>query len=364
MAEWAGVISSTAPKYLKGAEDLTVRNRLLFTKMQKDGRITFNANGHKQIWTVECFQPSVETAGDDGNITFGRNDLLKQLENDWRGYRATDKMTTKEMQMNRGDVAIVERYGRIMPTLTKSVTQRLGSEMYGDGGSDPNRLHGLETFMAQDSCVAADKIAKPSDTYGGLSVAVAALGGSWTSALTVKPNASIAKDWPDGSGDSEFDYLAPKLANWSSTSWGTGSATWTDNCMRVLSQLHTWLTMTAGKEGTPKMDVMASNLFYEYKMAQLAKQRINIPHKEAEDLGFGDVMNQDGVMLAADFDCPVNTGYSLNTDQMTLESLFSKLLNNEGPTYSIKDDAWLFMISFFGNVKYRPKFFGKFKNYA
>ncbi len=364
MAEWAGIVNTTAPKYLKGAEDLTIRNRLLLSKLKKDGRITFNNDGYNQIWTVECFQPPVEVAGDDGNIAFGRNDLYRQLTTDWRGYRATDKMTEKEMQMNRGTAAIVNRYGQILPNLTKSVTDRLSSEVYKDGSSDPNRLHGLETFMSQSSCVAADRIAKPSATYAGQSVAVGAQGGTWTSALAVSPNASIAKDWPNGSGDSEFDYLAPKLVNWSSTSWGTGSTSWADNCMRVLSQMHTWLTMTAGKEGAPKLDVMSANLFYDYKNTLYSKQRIQLNHPEALELGFSDVLNQDGVMVTADFDCPVNVGYSLNTDQMELGSLFSKLLQNHGPEWSIKDAAWLFLISFFGNCKYKPKYFGKFAAYA
>jgi hypothetical protein len=184
--------------------------------------------------------------------------------------------------------------------------------------------------------------------------------------LSTFPNSTIATDWPDGSGDTEYDYLAPKLVNWSATNWGTGSTLWEDNCWRVISQAITWLTTTGGDDGMPDICVLASNLFQGYKNHEEAIRRISIPHKVANDLGFaGNVLNQDGCAISADFDCPANTGYMLNTSTITIRSLFPELFWMEGPD---KDPrtlwAWLWGLGFYGNVDFQPKFVGKIKNFA
>jgi hypothetical protein len=130
---------------------------------------------------------------------------------------------------------------------------------------------------------AADRIAEPSVTYAGLSTALANQGGTWTANLTTSPNATLANDWPDGTGDSEYDYFAPKLINWSSTGWGTGATDLRDNCWRVIGQAITWLTIQGGDDGMPEICVLASNLFQSYKNHEEAIRRINIPHKTAND---------------------------------------------------------------------------------
>jgi hypothetical protein len=45
-------VRDIAPKYWKGASDLTVRNRLTFYIMNRYGRMSFNARSHSQ--GVEC----------------------------------------------------------------------------------------------------------------------------------------------------------------------------------------------------------------------------------------------------------------------------------------------------------------------
>jgi hypothetical protein len=89
-----------------------------------------------------------------------------------------------------------------------------------------------------------------------------------------------------------------------------------------------------------------------------------VPHKGAQDLGFDDVLNQDGVMIDTDFDVPSGVGYGLNVDQMELGSLDNVLFASRGPEFDIKTDSWLFMVGFFGNARYNPKYFSKFNDYA
>ena len=361
MAEWIGIIHSTAPKYLSGAADNTIRNRLILTLVRQKGRITFNESSHECNWDVEYAEQPVSAYGDGGTLDFSRHDLLRQLKIDWRGYKATDMMTEKERLENKGDIAIVKRYDRIMPTLTKSLRNKFCGEFFIDGYAtgNENRLHGLESFFGTGTTVAADRIAEPSDTYGGKSTALANEGGSWSTNLSTKPNANAATDWPDGNGDPEYDYISPKIVNYSSSSRGTSSTSWDNNCERVLRQSTIWLTQTSGKDGRPDIYLLAGNLFYGYKNKIESLRRITVPHKGAQDLGFDDVLNQDGVMIDTDFDVPAGVGYGLNVDQMELGSLDSVLFSSRGPEYDIKTDSWLFLVGFFGNVRYNPKHFAK-----
>ena len=368
--EWIGVIHSTAPKYLSGAADNTIRKRLILSLLQKRGRIRFNENSYECNWDVEFAEQPVEAYGDGGSLNFSRYDLYRQLKIDWRGYKATDLMTEKERLMNDGNLAIVKRYDKIMPKLMRSLNNKFCGELFVDGyaSGNENRLHGLESFLGELTSPAvanADRAVRPSDTYGGKSTVLGNDGGTWsnTSGIT-QPNSTLSKDWPDGNGTPEYDYLSPKLVNWGSNAWGTSSELWVDNCERVFRQSTIWLTHTGGNDSKPDLYLCAGDLYYDYLNKQSSKQRIVIPHKEAEDLGFSDTLNQEGVMIASDFDVPAGTAFGLNVEQMELASLDSVLFASRGPEYDIKTDAWLFMVGFFGNARYNPKYFAKIKNFA
>ena len=367
--EWVGIINTTRHKYLKGASDLTIRRRLLLAMLKKRGRIEYSASGDELAWQVEFSEPPVSSHGDGGVVDFSNHDAYRQLRIDWRGYIATDTMTRKQERMNRGEEALVKVFQNKQNKLMKSLRNNFCGEMYKDGGAAgrENNIHGLETFMGAGTVAAGDILAAPSDTYGesALSTVPAALGGSWSSDLTTSPNASLGTDWPDGQGDSEYDFLSPKLVNWSSTGWGTAATTWEANCWRAISQMITWLSIGGGDDGVPTLVPLASNLFQGYKNAQEIRTRINIPHKESQDLGFGMTLNQDGCALYPDFDCPVDTGYGLNLSTITIYSLFPELFWMEGPDKDPRSAwSWLWGCGFYGNATYEPKHTGKLYPYA
>lgn len=364
--EWIGIVNTTRHKYLKGASDLTLRKRLLLAMLKKRGRIEYNASGDKCSWQVEFSQPTISAYGDSGLIDFSNHDAYRQLNVDWRGYVGTDTMSKKQNAMNSGDEALVNVFQKKQNNLMKSISDNFCRELYLDGSAAgrENNIHGLATFLGQGTVTSADLVAAPSDTYGeeGLSTVPAAISGTWTNGLATSPNASLGTDWPNGNGTSDYDFLSPKLINWSSTNWGTGATTWEANAWRVISQTITWMTTTGGTDGMPTLIPMASNLFQGYKNAQEVKTRINVPHKESADLGFGMVLNEDGVGLYPDFDCTVDTAYSLNLSTITLSSLFPELFWMEGPDKDPRTAwAWLWGVGFYGNVKYQCKHVAELK---
>lgn len=367
MAEALAVVNATARKYFKGAADLTVRRRLLLSLLEKKGRIKYNASGTTCTWVVKYDQPSVQSHGASGEYTFDENDLYRQVQVDWRGYVTTDRMDYKNFLMNKGQVALVDRYKQILPELRQTLEDHFHGEMYIDGNAtgNANRLHGILSFMGDDGAtVAADLIARPSDTYGGQSTVLGTEGGTWSSNATVSPNATLANDWPDGSGTANYDFFSPVLVNTSSTSWSTGSTEWEDNCSEILRRTTTWLTKNGGKTGKPSAFLLASNLWNGYQNYQEARFRNIIPHPEARDLGFPETLNQDGVMIKYEFDVPYGEFFGLNPYQMKLESLDSQLWGVRGPEYDIKSDAFLFKAGFFGNIHWQPKYFARGKAYA
>lgn len=368
--EWVGIAHSTKPRYMKGASDLTKRKRLFLAMLNRRGRLSYNNRGEKLFWQVEFSQPPVEAHSDGGVIDFSNHDAFRQLSIDWRGYIATDTLTKKQNAMNSGDEALINLFQTKSNRLTKSIQNNFAGEMYRDGSSAgrENAIHGCETVLAETTPAATDRLATPNDTYGdgALSTVLGNQGGSWSANLTTFPNATLARDWPDGNGDTEYDFLSPKLVNWSSTNWGTGSALWEDNCWRVISQMITWLTMTGDDDGMPDICVLASNLFQGYKNHEEAIRRISIPHKVSNDLGFaGNVLNQDGCAISADYDCPANTGYMFNTSTIEVKSMFPELFWMEGPDKDPRTGwSWLWGVGFYGNVTWSPKFLGKTKNFA
>lgn len=367
--EWIGIIETTKPDYMKGASDKTIRGRLLLAMLKKRGRLKMNNSGNECRWQVKFSEPAVSSYADGGVIDFSNHDAYRQLGIDWRGYVATDTMTNKQKAMNKGDNALVKVFENKSNNLTESINNNFAGELYKDGSAAgrENNIHGLETFLTAGSCVAADKIAAPNDTYGttkSYSTALGTYGGAWSSGGSTN-NTSLANDWPDGQGDSEYDWLSPKLINWSSTAWDGSSTDWESNAWRVVSQTVTWLTTTGGQDGMPTLMPMGSDMFQGYKNAQESKTRIMVPHKESQDLGFGQTLNQDGVGLYPDFDCPAGVAYALNLSTITVKSLYDQLFWMEGPDKDPRS-AWSYLwgVGFYGNVTYDPKNVAKIASYA
>ncbi len=365
MSEALSVVNTTARKYFSGAADLTIRRRLFLRLLAQHGRIAYNENGDAVYWNVQHSQPPVQAHGASGEYSFDEHDLYRQLTVDVRGYVATDKMDEKNRLMNKGNVAIIKRYGRIIPNLKQSLDDNFHGELYidGYGTGNGNRLHGLQSFLGEGTVVAADLVAQPSDTYGGHSTALANEGGSWSSDLSTSPNAAVDTDWPDGKGDAEYDFMSPVLVNTTSTNWGS-TTNWEDNCGKILRRTTTWLTKNGGQTGRPTLYMMGGNKFNGFQDYHETKFRNIIPHPEARDLGFPDTLNQDGVMVKYEFDVPATEVYGINIHQMELCSWDSVLFGVRGPTYDIKSDATLFKAGFFGNARYQPKYFALLKEYA
>ncbi len=364
--EWIGVGVTTASSYIKGSLDETLRKRIYLAMLKQKGRIKFGADGKDLNWDVQFDEHPFESFADMGAVTFERHNLYQQLSLDWRGYKMSSLVSLKQELMNRGTSAIVNQFATELGKMKEAFDNRIGAEFFIDGNAvgAQNRMHGLESFCGSGTTVATDRIAQPSDTYGGKNTNLGDQGGRWSAAGTA-PNAAVATDWPNGSGDVSYDYMTPKLLNYSSTAWNaTGTTSWEDNCIKVLRQGILWLTSTGGSTGEVDMFLCNQSMKYDLMNRMESKTRIDIPMAAGAELGITGTLNFEGVGVHSDFDIAANTGYLVNFDKMEMMCMFDQFYDSYGPEWSLKDVAYLFLLIYFGNMRFRPKHFGKVAAYA
>lgn len=362
------VVQSTITKHLREVEDSCMRNRAAYAMAKKKGRIKYNCSGKDQDWRVKYKIPSSQGYSDMEPVDYAVHEKYVVPALDWRARLATDAMSLMQQLMNKGPEAIINHYAGIMPDLEKTLTDGMGADLFRDGNLAANLKlpAGLETFFATRTTPgAADTIAEPGDTYADLATNLGDKGGTWSADGTAN-NATLANDWPDGQGDYEYDYFAPKIVNWSSTGWGTGETTFQANWEYALGQALTWCVTTGGQDG--KIDTMLTTpkLLQAAKNSQRARQTINVQPTTSPlwALGFRDILNLDGCDLTSDYDVPANTVYGLNYDDMRIDSLHSQMFWSHKPEYDPRTLSDLFVIGFFGNFRFRPKGFFKAKNLA
>lgn len=357
---WIGIVMDTAPVYMREVSDQTIRQRFLLAKLQKAGRIVLNMDGYELNWNVKYRRHPVIPYADDGNLDYTRQNLMKQATLDWRGMKTTDKITYMETLQTKGQSMIVNRAAEMITNMSESITTQLGIAVYVDGLATGNlsQLCGTGTFEGAGTVAAGDRIAMTSDTYANLSTNLASEG-TWSADMTTKPNSTLATDWPFGSGSEEYDYWSPKLVNASSTNWGTGATTWAANCETVLRNTNKWLTVGGGEANKPQLALLNSEWMVDFMNKMSFRQRILVQHKEAQDLGFNDVLNFDGMAVQSDYDVPSQTARVFNIEQMALMSLHDELIHSRGPFDDPSKDALLFNVGLFGQFMFNPKYFAK-----
>jgi len=223
---------------------------------------------------------------------------------------------------------------------------------------------GIETGCGAGACAAGDLVAVPSGTYQGLATTLAQAG-SWSSDMDTPPNATIDTDWPDGYGDPEYGYHSPKLVNWSSTAWGTGSTAWEANALRCIRRACSWIRATQGGEGRGKslFAMLSTDMLNGFKNA-LEPHKITLgPYKEAEDLGFPDVLNFEGCAIQSEYGCPAQTGYIVDLDDVLLEFLTEEMIKTFDP-FRESDMAWKMLALTVGNMTIDVRHMAKLFNYS
>jgi hypothetical protein len=354
-APWSRVVNSTIRKYIRDREVNILRNRKLTAMLKKKGRIAFNVAGTAMDWKVKYKRVRLTPFADGDTQQFDRKDRYKTAVLDWRGYTTGDSMTKGEFLQNRSTEAIIKSYDEIATDLIDDMEEAFGEEFYVDGSAPGNskRVHGIESFC-QATQNPGNGAATPTGSFANLSCVLGAYGGVW--------NPGSLPGWPNGRGDVQYDFWSPTVVDYGDTLF-SGTPTWAANCVDAIA--FAIIKSKKSKSAKGQLDVIFvdDEMYRTYQSAMRAKERIVVERAADKSpliaMGFGDIINQDGVDITWEFGIPADTGYGFNCDMMELRSQQAQVFVPEGPDFDMASKSWKFSVDFFGNVVWNPKFFIK-----
>jgi len=360
----AQAVKNSADKFLKGRTDATIRERFFLSYLQKAGRFIFNESGTSHTWNVKVREPDIFTTRGEAP-QFVSSDTQEQLTIGHAAYRGTDTIDHFTQLANKGPTQIVNLMETKMTDLIQSMCNAMNKQMFGSAASDTSVIAGIRTLFQHAVTSNDDRMAIPAagSTYGGKSMVLGSFGGSWSQALGAgRPNTGTIYDWPEGSGDSQYDWLASKAFNYTGA-WSASNNNWGTNCEKILRRSKTSINSLGGSGSAPSLHMLSVPM-YNTLLDQIAvRERLNVSDY-ARSLGFPDVMNYEGALLAYDIECPADRGYAINPQQVALYSLHDQLFFNAGPEWNIEKQAWLMLIGFVGNFRWNPKYFAEYASYA
>lgn len=378
--DWSRVATTTLRNYLKGYEQEVFRNYKVLAILDKRGRTQVDESGAGRQWQVQYrLSPLVSNNG-EGTITFQREDQWKDVYLDWRGYIVQDAITRRERLMNRGKAALVDIMGGAVTRLKEAIRQQIGPEVYVDGGATGNeqRFHGFESFcgtngtldstkagtFTQHSATAADPVAYPHGTYGGLNTDLGYYTGSQQSGV-----------WPLGVTDPQADFFSPLMVNYTSSYFGGASPTWADQCELAMRFLIINSQRNIRRAGQMDTLILDRELYRQALNKYSPMQRIEVSGTELRELGFKDTFMLDGCEVTWEYGLPNGQngatlnggyqGYGFNFECLTLFSGESQLFNPQEVTYNPETQTTRFCVDIIGNLQFEsPGNFGKLGSYA
>lgn len=358
-------IKNTAPKYLQGVTDQTVRNRFLLAYLEREGRILYNENAPQHVWLVKVREPEVENGGGGSPVVFKTHDTHEQLSISHAQMQATNALDHKTYLINKSPTQIANLTETLLKDLTTTITRKIGDSLYSDNSSDASLITGIRSIMQPHASTAAtDLVAIPSATatYGGKLLKLGAFGGRWSNNGAPYFSSVAANDWPEGNGDPNYDALSPKM--WQYTgSWTNGTNSWATNGERILRRSRITMESLGGLGMTPTLHLLAPDLYATFLDSLVSRERLQVSDY-AKSLGFPNVLQFEGAMLEKDYSCPAGRGYGINPAEMALYSMTDQLFFIDGPEWSIHAQAFVMLVGFIGNVRWNPKHFCEYAQYV
>jgi hypothetical protein len=371
MAEpWSRVANTTIRKYIREAEDNTLRSRKLSALLQKKGRISYNNSGTELDWKVKYKRVKPSPTGEGDTLEFSRKDRHQTAHIGWRGYAATDAISKQEFLQNRNNEAIIKLFSNMAEWMMDDFDDTFGEEFYRNGNLPQyaKNLCGIETFMSAAQNATNIGASPTSTNYAGLSCVPGTFGGVWNGGPDFIGNANYG--WPNGMGDTQFDFWSPVIVDYGDIKLPGGAAnpTWSFNCVEAISYGIIKSKKSPSKKGQLDLILMDDEMYRLYIRKQRAKERIMVNRGPNESdlvsLGFGDAFNQDGTDITSEYGCPPSVAYGWNFSQMELHSQQATLFVPQGPEFDMGSRMWRFSIDFYGNLRFNPKYFLKFQNYT
>lgn len=349
--DFARAAATTLAENIRELEDATTRNFPALAQLEATGRISYNHGGRGFDWPVQYRKHNVEGNTGETQRNFVRRNLYKTAALEYRGYQAVDSMYHKELKENSGPEGVIKVYNSFVERITTSIRQALGKECYTDGSASGNEKfwHGLESMFATNGTVnistgaqraanTADIVGYPNDTYATLSTVLGNYGGEWESG-------SI---WPDGDGDTEYDFWSPLVVNTSYTGFA--------NLTEALRYAIITVQRNATLDEQMSTGVLSRSLYRTALNLLDDKEEIQIQpggDYSLRALGFKNTFSLDGMEFTFDSALAGSIGYGYSYSNCELRAMDEQLLRPEGPEYDINTQAYNAVVSTLSNFKYK-----------
>lgn len=375
--DWARTLNTTLADYTREEEMAWMKNFQIGALLEANGRISYNHAGRGFTWPVRYKKHRLEGNTGETPRNFARVNLWKTASLPYRGYQATDSVSEKELQENRGEAAIVSVMDNFVGRIEDSIKQGIASEFYNDGNATGNEemWHGFESMFAFTQTVtvgtagatartanAADYVAYPADTYADLSTTLGNYGGEGDPSLA----------WPEGVCDPEFDFWSPLIVAYDSSAFDGSADTFAaqgDEALRF-GIIHG--QRNSNTNGQITNILLDRTLYYQLLNLLDSKERILISSEnELRAMGFRNTVVFDGVTVSWEAAIPAAgtgvsgvsgslIGYGFNWSNMELRCMYDTMFKAEGPYYDEHTQRYNAAVKTLSNLKFNsPRNFVK-----
>jgi len=371
------ILTSTIPDHIRKLEDAHMRKYAFPAQLQAAGRVVMNCGGNGFDWPVRYKRrPTTHATGTEVR-TYTATNLNKKAELAWRGYETRDIISALELDMNKGEAAIVNLMDNFANSLKQDLDDNLARQYFADGTTNTRDWTGLETMFATSGTVSTaatppstdsravnqgDIVGYPSGTYANIHTDLQYYGGSQYDGI-----------WPAGDQDPQVDFWTPLVLfgdSSNSTAYSATTHDWFHQCEELIGYAVTNTGRLAGASGLPTTCLLDRGMYNELKNGMRSRQGIEISRGEGDfslvRFGFKDVIVVDGVEVTFDNCLPVDTGYMYSYQNIELRSLRESLLVVEGPLYDMDLQGHKCAVFTRSNLKFESprNFFKIVKSYS
>lgn len=337
--------SITINKYIREVTKAIMRKRVLLAMLQSRGRISLNQSGKLIDWKVKHKRTALVPFDDGDAIVFSRQNKYKTAQLPMRAYVVSQSMSKADKLMNSGKEAIVKKYSEMVKELLEDIRDGFCEQLVqvdGNASGSTNRIHGLESMFSASNNASA-LVGTNNDTYAGLSTARGTYGGSWTGT------------WPDGYGDSQYDFWSPLVVNYNSTlaaasgGWSATTKSWSNTCIEALR-----FAIINTQRNSDDLDLF----LLEKNLYRLALDRIDdnerlVVNRNQDPgmtkLGFKGI-NVDGVDIYWEQGLTSGVGYGLCIDELELMSWQNQLFVSLSD-FNLEKVSDQVAVDFYGNLR-------------
>lgn len=337
--------SITINKYIREVTKAIMRKRVLLAMLQSRGRISFGHTGKLIDWKVKHKRSPITPFDDGDSITFSKQVKHKTAQIPMRAYVVSQSMSKADKLMNSGKEAIVKKYIEMSKELLEDIRDQFCEQLVqvdGNAAGSTTRIHGLESvFSAANN--ANSLVGTNNDTYAGLSTTRGNYGGTWTGT------------WPDGYGDSQYDFWSPLVVNYNSTlasgsgGWSATDKTWGNTCIEALRFA---IINTQRNSDDLDMFLLEKNLFRQALDRIDDNERLVVNRNQdpgMTKLGFKGI-NVDGVDIYWEVGLASGVGYGLCLDELELMSWQPQLFVSLSD-FNLEKVSDQVAIDFYGNLR-------------